>query len=181
MLDVSKLFSSEGSCAQETVGVLGKELKLRLNKKNMENKRAVIGIIILVILGILVVAGTSTAVYFYNFHVFKEFKLCISDKKIQDTKLPCSTNEFCINSLKSNITELEQLKNLPDFLKEKSDELFEKAIFCEQTCKFRQIKGEPFTEKIENCNANEQEISVQIKGKEGLEILRFMKENQDRI
>lgn len=147
----------------------------------MKSKRAVIGIIILVLLGILIVTGISTAIYFYNFHVFKEFKICISDDKIQDTKLPCSTDEFCINAIKTNITGLEQLKNLPDFLKEKSDELFKKAVFCEQTCKFKQIKGEPFTEKIENCNLNEQEISVQIKGKEGLEILKFMKENKDKI
>ena len=147
----------------------------------MKSKKAGAGKIILIILGIIVLIIIIVAVYFYNFYIFKEFKLCISDEKIQDTKLPCSTNEFCINQVKSNITELEQLKNLPDFLKEKSDELFEKAVFCEQTCKFKQVKGEPFTEKVNECKPNEQEISVQIRGKEGLEILKFMKANQDKI
>lgn len=149
--------------------------------KSKKNKKAVIGITIIIIVIILALIAGLAFIYFYNFHVFKEFKICILDNKIQDTGIPCITNEFCINAVKSNITELEQLNNLPDIFKAKSDELFEKAVFCNSTCKFRQVKGEPFTEKIENCNANEQEISVQIKGKEGLEILRFMKENQDKI
>src|SRR3989344_4667763 len=136
----------------------------------MKNKKASAGKVILIIFGILAAIVILAVIYFYNFYIFKEFRICISDENIQDTKVSCIDNKYCINTVKSNITELDKLNELPEFFKEKADELFEKAIFCEQTCKFRQVKGEPFTEKVDNCKPNEQEILIKIRGKEGLQL-----------
>jgi len=147
----------------------------------MKNKKAGAGKIILIILGILFAIVILAVIYFYNFYVFKEFKLCISDENIQDTKVSCIDNKYCINAVMSNITDLDRLNELPEFFKEKANDLFEKAIFCEQTCKFRQVKGEPFTEKVDNCKPNEQEILVKIRGKEGLQILKLIRENKGKI
>lgn len=147
----------------------------------MKNKKAGAGKVILIILWILTAIVILAGIYLYNFYVFKEFKICISDENIQDTKVPCIDNKYCINAVKSNLTDLNKLNELPEFFKEKANDLFEKAVFCEQTCKFKQVKGEPFTEKVDNCKPNEQEILIKIRGKEGLQLLRFMQENKGRI
>lgn len=147
----------------------------------MKNKKAGAGRVILIILGVLIAIIVLAGIYFYNFYVFKEFKICISNEKIQDTKFPCPTSDFCINALKSNIPQLSKLNELPEFFQEKANDLFKQAILCEQTCKIRQVRGEPFTEAVNNCDSTEQEMLIPIRGKEGLQILEFMKENKDTI
>ncbi len=132
----------------------------------------ILGIIFLVI--IIIVAAAF--IYVYNFHVFKKLMICITPE-IEETEKTCVNNNDCTELIKQNLNSNE----MPAFLKEKIEETIDKAVFCEETCKHRKYYtnfiGEDQRE-IENCAEGEEEISIEIRGKEGLQILNLLKESQ---
>ena len=97
----------------------------------------IIGVIFLVL--ILLIAGVG--IYFYKFHVFKTLRMCISEDS-QDSMVQCTSNDFCFEQIIQNIPELqENLEKAPDFARDKINEVFESAVFCDKTCKIKQIRG----------------------------------------
>ena len=136
----------------------------------------VIGIILLVI--ILVVAGGGF--YFYNFYVFKTVRICVTNE-VNDTPIICSSDDFCIEKFRSS-SELPDLSSFPSLISDKIFEAFDVAVFCEETCKVRRIRGfgdGENIEEIESCSEGDEEIKLEIRGKEGVALLKFLEENED--
>lgn len=134
------------------------------------------GIIILVV--ILIAAGVGF--YFYNFHVFKTLRLCITEDS-NDTKVSCSSDQECIDYFTENADELSQAigntEELLGFAQEKITEAVEATIFCEQTCKIKEIRGLEQIGDIKECFPSEKEIKIEIRGKEGLQIWGYLRKN----
>lgn len=131
-----------------------------------------IGILVIILILIM-----SVGIYFYNFHVFKTLRVCLSDGK--NTNLPCENNSQCRDFAKTLMPMID-LEGAPYFINVNFQRVFNEAIYCEQTCFIRDIRGvNPNTQKfelIEKCEKNETEITVDIKGKEAIEVFKWMKE-----
>lgn len=129
----------------------------------------IIGFIFLFFILILI-AGF---VYFYYFHTFYTFRICVK-QTFNDTFVSCLNKTECWEKLdvEKRIKEI----GLPQLLEEKIREAINKAIFCEETCKIREIYGDGITQHVDSCKVNEIEVKLEIKGKEGLKLLGFLKQ-----
>ena len=133
----------------------------------------IIGFIFLAI--VLIIGGT--VFYFYNYHVFKTFRICIPEES-QDTMIPCSNNAFCTQLFENTTAELKQtIDNSPEFLKEKISQVMEECVFCNNhTCHIKTAYGDVITPDFTGeCNPGDTEIKQEIRGKEGIEILKYLK------
>ncbi|MDH3324076.1 MAG: hypothetical protein OEL89_00395 [Candidatus Peregrinibacteria bacterium] len=128
---------------------------------------------------VLVVILLAAGIYFYNFYVFKTVRICMGDAK--DVMVPCNTNQDCIGFLEEHGLNID-LSDAPDFVQEKLQDAINEAVYCKNTCFIRNVRGiNPETQELEmldNCEASEVEIKVEIRGKEGLEILSWIKNRQ---
>jgi len=134
----------------------------------------VIGIILLAL--VLVVGGVGF--YLYNFYVFKTIRLCVGEG--EDTHGFCDNVGDCLDNISiSNI----DLDSAPEFMKELSQNILDKSVYCNSTCFIRKVRGIDYeTQKIEeldSCNVGEVEILIEIHGKEGLEILKYLGSLED--
>lgn len=133
----------------------------------------IIGVIFLVILAIIL----GLFIYFYNFHVFTTLTICVSDE-IEKEGTSCETDSECIDRFLSETIE----ESMPDFLSEKISEASQKVVFCEGVCKQRKIYGNFIGEESENfagCENGDEEISLKIRGKEGIKLFNYLK-NKER-
>ncbi|MBU2576922.1 MAG: hypothetical protein KKF50_04335 [Nanoarchaeota archaeon] len=141
----------------------------------MERKGSAL-LIIAIILGSLAVVVVGTGVYFYEVHVFKEVRLCLGDPT--DTNFSCSMIQDCLDKVEELQTEY-NISELPKFAREKLEMLSDEAVYCEGTCKVKEVRGINFQtyelEDLESCDADETEVLIEIKGKEGLQIWDYMK------
>jgi len=133
--------------------------------------------IIAIVLGSLAVVALGAGVYFYNFHTFKTVRLCLGDPT--DTEFECSMVQDCLDKAEELQTQY-NISELPDFAREKLEMLAEEAVYCEGTCKVKNIRGinlETYAlEELESCDAGETEILMEIKGKEGIQIWKYLKD-----
>ncbi len=76
------------------------------------------------------------------------------------------------------IGEISKLENAPSFIKEKVEELFNLVIYCEGTCKVREVYGMGFgnVKEVETCKLGEQEVKYEVKGREGLRLINYLRE-----
>ena len=141
----------------------------------MRKKAGILSLIFLIILGIIILVILA-GVYFYNFYVFKTLRVCIGQEALE-TEIICQSNSNCIDSLKNDSQISGKIKEVPDFLKPKIDEAFEKAVLCENTCKIKKIYGAGLDniKDVEKCKDGEEEVSYEIRGKEVLKVLSYMK------
>jgi hypothetical protein len=138
---------------------------------------------ILLIIGIvlisLIILGVGAAVYFYNFHVFKEIRLCLGEE--HDTTISCEVRDNCMEVLGDLNLDTEEM---PNFIKEKVDEVLSKALYCDGSCMVRDLRGINLEtnelEMLESCNSGEEEIVIEIRGKEGLEIWKYLKSRENQ-
>lgn len=141
-------------------------------------KRGIVGIIILGVLGFLLIVGLSAGIYFYNFHVFKELRVCIGES--QDVLIPCEVRQDCLDFMETNGVNFSALDEVPDFMRVKVNEILEKAVYCEETCFVRELRGIDLEgggiEVLDSCLKDEDEVVMEIRGKEGIEVLKWMKE-----
>jgi hypothetical protein len=132
--------------------------------------------IIAIVLGSLAITVLGAGVYFYNFHTFKEVRLCLGDP--MDTEFECSLMQDCLDKAEELQTEY-NVSELPGFARERLEMLAEEAVYCEGTCKVKNIRGINLQtyeiEELESCNVGEKEILIEIKGKEGLQIWNYVK------
>jgi len=141
-------------------------------------KRGLIGWIILGVIVVVLLVVVIAGVYFYNFHVFKTVRICVGEG--QDMGYFCETTQDCIDAVEANGIGAEiDLSNAPEFLQEKFQEVLDEAVYCDGTCFVKEIRGvDPETqelEMLESCEVGETEVVAEIQGKEGLEILRYLK------
>ena len=151
------------------------------------NKRGLFFKIFFIVIMIIVLAGVIAGIYFYNYYVFKTLVVCIPAAGT-DTLLPCTSNDFCLNTAKTNITSFQQLsaklETAPIFLKDKINEIYSKIIVCETTCKLKQPYGDAFGNKPANfqgCKQGEEQINLEIHGNDAIALLKFAKSNPDLL
>jgi len=138
--------------------------------------------VILIIIGVIILVILCAGIYLYNFHVFKTVRVCITNGA-QDSNISCSTNQECVNTFESNVSEVkESLGAAPDFVKEKIDSLFSSMIFCDKICKIKNAYGMGFggVQEAASCKAGEQEMLWKIRGKEGIKILLWMRSSSGK-
>jgi len=142
----------------------------------MEKKGSVL-VIVAIVLGSLAVIAVGAGIYFYNFHVFKEVRLCLGDPT--DTEFECSMVQDCLDEAENLQTQY-NISELPKFAREKLEMLAEDAVYCEGTCKVKNIRGinlETYeVEELESCEEGETEVLMKIRGKEGIQIWNYVKD-----
>ncbi len=71
------------------------------------------------------------------------------------------------------------LDGAPEFVRVKVNEVLERSIYCEGNCFIRKIRGIDFTsgelEILTSCEVGEDEVVIEVRGKEGIEVLEWMK------
>jgi len=132
-----------------------------------------VGIAIAILIGILLVAG----IYFYNFYVFKTVRICVSDAT--DTLMPCGVTQDCIDMGKEFGFEID-LSDAPDFIQDNFREIIDEIIYCDGTCFVKNVRGFDYEtqgiEMLESCEGGEVEFVIEIRGKEGWEIWKWIRE-----
>lgn len=138
--------------------------------------------IILIVLGVLILIAIIAGIYLYQFYVFKVMRICISTET-QDIPISCASKQECIKFFIDNVPEIKNsIDTAPEFAKTKITEILNEAISCETSCKIRKIYGEGFGgngELVSSCKPGEKELVQEIRGKEGLEILQFIKNHPE--
>lgn len=133
--------------------------------------------IIGIILAVLVLIVVGVVFYFYNYYVFEEVRVCIGEGV--DSEVPCDSRGYCLEVF--NIS-LYKIEGAPGFVMETAEGVLEKAVYCNGTCFVRNIGGIDFEsgefEMGINCGSNEEEIVIEIRGSEGIEIIKWMKSKE---
>jgi hypothetical protein len=133
----------------------------------------VIGIIILVLVVLAIVVG----IYFYNFYVFKTVRVCVGEGV--DSEVPCDVTQVCVDLINEQQNIEAGLEGAPDFVRENFQGIFDEAVYCDGTCYIKDIRGVNYEtqelEDLENCDVGETEFVMEIRGKEGIEVLNWIK------
>ncbi len=136
--------------------------------------------ILLIIIGIIVILIAGTGIYLYNFHVFKTIKFCVTNN-VSDSNISCSSNEECTEKVREEAAEVKKaMEEAPDFAKDKLNEIFNEAVYCEQTCRIKNVRGFSEQGSIAKCEEGEKEILWEIHGKEGIKMFLWIK-NSDAV
>lgn len=139
-------------------------------------KKGRVLIILAIIFGTLILVSFGAGIYFYKFHVFKELRVCVSHGEGELTNVSCIVDSDCLNYLKENLEEWRSVENAPSFLQEEVENIFSEAVYCNANCYIREVRGLGDFGELESCNEGEKEVLIQIKGKEGLELLDYAKQ-----
>lgn len=146
-------------------------------------KRGIFGKLFFLIFIAFVLAIAVGAVYLYDYHVFKEMRVCINDN-FQDTQINCESDNYCLDLFQNNMTNFSKnIYLMPDFLRIKTTEIFSSAVYCEDTCKIKEIYGMGFnnTDNVQACKEGEKEILIQIHGKEYIQLGDFLRKNPEQV
>lgn len=142
----------------------------------MQKKGLTVLVIVAIVLGSLAVIVLGVGIYLYNFHTFKTVRLCLGEP--EETDFACSMIQDCLDEAE-NLQEEYNVSELPKFARDKLEMLAEEAVYCEETCKIKQIRGinlETYElEDLDSCEEGEKEILMKIKGKEGIQIWNYVK------
>ena len=137
-------------------------------------KKGLVGKIVLIIFIVLILIIAGAGIYFYNFHVFKEVRVCIGESV--DIRIPCGVSRDCLEIFDIS---LDELGGAPEFVMETARSVLDRVIYCDGTCFVRDVRGIDFESgELEvgiTCEYSEEEVVMEIRGKEGLEILDWMK------
>lgn len=140
--------------------------------------------VILIIFLVLVLLVAGIGIYVYYFHVFHTVRICISNE-VEDVGAPCNSDKECVDMFIENVPQMKQMiEDSPKLMSDKFVEVLNEALFCETTCKFRNVYGDGFGSTVgefESCKPGEKEVVQKIRGKESLELLKYVKENPDKF
>lgn len=126
-----------------------------------------LGFVFLILIILILIVGF----YFYNFYIFKEFRTCVSSQE-QDTFFPCTSNEECIE-LAMNYSNISQ-EEVPQIIQAENTKILNEAIYCDNTCRVREIYGEFTGNPVESCNFSDKEFLLQLKGKDIIEMVDYL-------
>ena len=142
----------------------------------MGNRGSVL-IIVAIVLGSLAVIILGAGVYFYNFYVFKELRLCLGEP--MDTNISCSTVQDCLDEAE-NLQTKYNISELPKFARDKFKILSDEAVFCDGICRIKNVRGVDFKtyelKELEFCEEGEKEILIKIHGKEAIQVWDYIKD-----
>src|SRR3989344_310062 len=136
--------------------------------------------IFLVIFIVSTLASAGVAYYFYNFYVFKTLHIWIAQEKT-DLQFTCVSSEECFEKVFDNADEVRaSVDSAPGVIKERLEEVYDLAVICEETCKYREVYGAGFVgdENYVPCTDGDTEIKQEIKG---MEALSFIGAAKDKI
>ena len=140
--------------------------------KKMVSVLKVIGIVVLVL--VILIAGVG--LYFYNFYVFKTVRICLGDGV--DSGIPCDSAQDCVDLISEHGFDVD-LSEMPDFVGENLQVVVDEAIYCDGVCFVRDVRGVDYEtqelEMLESCEVGEIEFAIDIRGKEGIEVLKYLK------
>ena len=109
--------------------------------------------------------------------MFETVRICVGDAN--DMMYPCETTQECFDAT-GNTDVIASLDGAPGFIVDIFQEMLSESVYCDGTCFVRDVRGiNPETqelEMLESCESGETEIVVEIRGKEGLEIWNWMKD-----
>jgi hypothetical protein len=132
----------------------------------------IIGVVFLVLVVLLIGAG----VYFYNYHVFKEIRLCVGEGV--DSEMSCNVTADCTDFAGDQGLDVD-LSDAPNFVRENFQMVVDEAVYCDGTCFVKNIRGidreTQELEMLESCDSGEVEFVIEIRGKEGVEVLKYLK------
>lgn len=127
---------------------------------------------------VLIVLILGIGIYFYNFHVFKTVRICVGETN--DMKIPCEANIDCVNKIMNEV-DLD-IDSAPDFIKNNFNDVVDEVVYCDNTCFVKNVRGLNLEsgefEMLDSCNVGEKEIAVDIRGKDGLEVWRYLESVQ---
>jgi hypothetical protein len=133
----------------------------------------IVGIVVLVLVVLIVGIG----IYFYNYHVFKTVRVCIGDGV--DSGVLCNVTQDCVDLVGEQQNFETSLDGAPNFVKENFQNIVDEAIYCDGVCFVRNIRGVNYEtgelEDLESCDIGEVEFVMEIRGKEGVEILKYLR------
>ena len=133
-------------------------------------------VLFLIILSVVAVLAIGAGVYAYNYHVFKTLRVCLSEG--ENTNLPCLNSSQCREFANTLMPEID-LSDAPYFIQDSFNKAFSEAIYCDKTCFIRNFRGvNPDTQEfelLESCEENEVEIKADIRGREAIETLKWLK------
>jgi hypothetical protein len=136
--------------------------------------------ILLIIFVVLILILAGVFFYVYNFYSFKTIRVCIVNNET-DTHKACQTQQDCMDFLYANQPNLKtQMESVPSFAQEKIQEIFAKAVICEGTCKIKKVRGMGSVNGqigVDSCVSGEEEIKMEIHGKEAIQFLSYAKAN----
>ncbi len=140
-------------------------------------KRGSVGWIILSVVAIVLLVFIFAGAYFYNYHVFKTMRICLGDG--MNTNYPCNTSQNCIDVLTNGDDFFPDSNDTPEFLKEQTSRILNEAMYCDNTCFLKNIRGMnemmDGADALDFCEENETEILFEIRGKDGIEIMRYLR------
>ncbi|MGC9309515.1 MAG: hypothetical protein ACP5D2_02350 [Candidatus Nanoarchaeia archaeon] len=143
-------------------------------------KRGSVLLIVGIVVGILLLASVSAGVYFYKFYVFEDVEICLTNE-YQNLFINCSSKQECRDYLESSseFTQAqERLDEMPEFISSRFDEAIDKAVFCNNTCQIRKIRGMDNNQIGQvACQEYDEVLRVEITGERLLEMLRYAEEN----
>lgn len=135
----------------------------------------IVGIVILVLVVLIVGAG----IYFYNYYVFEKVRVCVGEGV--DSEVSCVSVLDCADLVREQWLDID-LIDAPDFVRENFQKVFDEAVYCDETCFVKDVRGIDYETgelgKLESCDVGEVEFVMEIRGKEGLEVLKWMKEEE---
>ena len=130
--------------------------------------------IILGVVGFFVLTAIGAGIYFYNYYVFKEIRVCVGEG--EDFGFPCDSRADCLDLLNFDDNAVE---GAPPFIKASFEDILNSAVYCEGNCFVARIRGIDYEtgnlQELDSCLEGEEEFVMEIRGKEGLEILEWMK------
>lgn len=146
-----------------------------------KGKRGGILKIIFIIFLVLILIVAGVALYFYSFYSFKTIRVCVVNNAT-DTNKSCQTQQECMDFLYEKQPALKtQIESVPTFAQEKIKLIFSKALVCEKTCKMKQVRGLNSMGGdmgVDSCVPGEEEIKIEIHGKEAIQFLSYIKDTQ---
>ena len=132
----------------------------------------IVGVVILVLVVLIVGVGF----YFYNYYVFKSLRVCVGEGV--DSGVPCNSSEYCVGLVEENGLDVD-LSEMPDFVNENFRKIVGDVVYCDGNCYMKNIRGLDFetgeSEMLGGCEDGEFEFVVEIRGKEGIEILKWLR------
>ncbi len=130
---------------------------------------------VLLIIGIIfIVLVLGTGIYFYNFHIFGTVRLCVGE--VNDIGILCEVTFDCTDLIRGEIAE--DFSDAPDFIQENFQKVIEEIVYCDGNCFVRDVRGIDLEtgefEMLDSCRVEEKEIVIGIRGKDGLEIWKYL-------
>ena len=103
-------------------------------------------------------------------------RICVGEGV--DSEVPCVSAQDCVDLIGEAGLDVD-LSEVPDFVGENFQKVVDEVVYCDATCFVKNVRGinreTQELETLESCEEGEGEFVIEIHGKEGLEIWKYLK------